>query len=520
MKQATVLDQVRESASEGVAERGDVKRLAAEFRMLPLTQLHESPLNPRKHYEPNAMAELAASIRTSGIITPLVVRPNAGGFEIAAGHRRYRAAKLVDLAEAPCIVRPMSEAEFVEILSIENGRREDLTPLEEADGYRLLMTKAGYTVERIAERIGMSVKYVYDRVKLLQLIPAAQKLLREGTITAGHAILLARLNPKDQARAIGGPKDVERGGLLKYEHVLWDPEHQGRGISAEDGAVKPVSVREFQAWIDEHVKFDKTAVDAMLFPDTVQVIQTATAQAEREKIIQITHEFYVQPDARDAKERIFSERSWKRADGKKKSKSCEHAITGVIVVGPGRGDAFKVCIEKEKCAVHWAAWQRERKQRAGAAARGVPTGTRTAQDSYAAQEAKRKLERARAEAEQARWKKARPAILEALAAAVKKAPTRATGLLAEIVLEQLDMGYGHKDYSADYMPRGTTAEDLVRHAAFRVLMNELQEWSAVDEFPKRAKAFGLDVCKIVDTIAPPKPEPEKPQTSATKKAKT
>ncbi|MBI4636122.1 MAG: ParB/RepB/Spo0J family partition protein [Candidatus Rokubacteria bacterium] len=488
---------------------------APVFQLVPLAQLHESPLNPRKHFDPKSLEELTASITASGIITPLVVRPNAGGFEIAAGHRRYRAAQKAGLTEAPCVVRPMTEAEFVEILSIENGRREDLTPLEEAEGYRLLMTKAGYSVERIAERIGMSVKYVYDRVKLLQLAPAAQTLLRDGTITAGHAILLARLTPKDQARVIGDPKDVERGGLLKYESLLWDPEEQGRPKELE--RVKPVSVRELEAWIDEHVRFDAAKADPMLFAETVGTVTAAKETAE--KIVPITHQPYIDPEAREG--RTFGPRSWKRADGKKGSKPCEHAVTGVIAVGPGRGEAFKVCIDKDKCATHWGA---EKRARARQAARGEMGGSQTgAQDRWEREQAKRQEEQERKEAERARWTKAEPVILQALAAAVKKAPTKARGLLASIVLEHCqDRGYGAKRHDAgDYVPRGTTAEDVLRHAAFTLLAIELRTWQAPEEFPRRAKAFGLDVRKLVDQVAPvPKAKPDSAApTSAPKKTK-
>src|SRR5439155_5611906 len=129
----------------------------------------------------------------------------------------------------------------------------------------------------------------------------------------------------------------------------------------------------------------------------------AAATEQTEKVIQLTHDLYVQAEARDPKERIYGPRSWKRADGKKKARICEHAVTGVVVVGPGRGEAFRVCIAKEKCAVHWAAEQKERKRRADAAARGVPTGPRSAQTTWQREQAKRDAERKQQEAENLRW---------------------------------------------------------------------------------------------------------------------
>src|SRR5712691_691574 len=119
-----------------------------EFKYVPITQLHESPLNPRKLFAPAALAELTASIKAHGVRTPLLVRANAKGYEIAAGHRRYRAAKLAGLAELPAVVQTMEDVEFIELLSFDNLQRQDMTALEEADGYKLLVTKAGYSVEK------------------------------------------------------------------------------------------------------------------------------------------------------------------------------------------------------------------------------------------------------------------------------------------------------------------------------------------------------------------------------------
>jgi ParB family chromosome partitioning protein len=474
---------------------------------LPLDQLHESPLNPRKFYDPVKQADLTTSIRAKGVITPLLVRPNASGFEIAAGHRRYRSAKAAELVHVPAVVREMDDVTFLEILIFENDEREDLHPLEEADGYRTLMTRAGYSVERIAERRGCSVKWVYDRVKLLSLIPEAQRLFRANKFTAGHAILLARLKPEDQKRAIGSKDDdFCEGGLFAPERTLWDPNDEGAGKES----FKPVSVRELEAWIDEHVRFDAKLVDSMLFEQTAAVV--ARAQEAEETIVKITHEHFIPEEARDAKERTYGPRSWKRADGQYKSKPCEFAVTGVVVVGPERGEAFKVCINKEKCKTHWAAEQREKQKRAAS----TSTSDR---DRWAREEEKRKAEQAKRDAERARWKKALPKILEAVAAAVKKAPTRAGGLLGEILIEECADSWQDKGgkKAAEYLARGTTADDLVRHAVFIVLYKEAAvDYGAPERFPKRAKAFGVDVAKILAEVA----LPAKAETSATKPAQT
>jgi ParB/RepB/Spo0J family partition protein len=336
----------------------------ATYQVVPLEQLHESPLNPRKQFNAIKIEELAASIRVQGILSPLLVRPNADGFEIGSGHRRYRASKLAGLGSVPVLSRPMTDEEFLELLTIEQLQHEDLHPLEEAEGYRQLMKTAHYDVARIGARIGKSVKYVYDRVKLLELTPPATKLFLDGKMTAGHAILLARLKPKDQATAI----DPHGRALFEHEFNLRLDDAEG----PHEEPVKPRSVREFSAWIDEHVKFDHKTVDPMLFPETAA--ELATAKEKAAKVVQVTTAHYIDPDARDPKERIFFPMSWKRADGHQKSKACELGVTGVIVAGAGRGTAFTVCIEKEKCAVHWGSEikERTRRQRAAGKAPGKP----------------------------------------------------------------------------------------------------------------------------------------------------
>lgn len=464
------------------------------FTMLPIEELNESALNPRKYFDPVKLKELTDSVRAKGVITPLLVRPAGDiGYEIAAGHRRFRAALAAELVEVPAVVRVMDDVDFLEVLIMENDEREDLHPLEEADGYRTLMTKAGYTVERIAERRGCSVKYVYDRVKLLQLIPEAQKLFRENKFTAGHAILLARLTPADQRRAIGTKDDdYLDGGLFETEESLFDPNDEDE----TEAPLKVKSVREFEAWIAGRVRFDTKAVDQVLFPETAETL--FQAQAQHEKVVHITHEHHVRPEAR-GEGRILGPRSWTRADGQYGTKSCDYAVVGVVVVGPEHGSAFRVCTAKDRCTTHWAEEQkaREKARRAGASTTAVAT-----KDRYALEQAKRQAEQAKRDALEARWKKATPKILEAIAAAVNKAPTKADGLLADIVLAAVTPTWAPKTSEA-LVPRGEGAEDVVRRAAFIVLAHEVASYAAHERFPKRAKAFNVDVAKILDEAAPP-----------------
>lgn len=174
----------------------------ASFERIRIEELFESPLNPRKYFPHDEQQELIDSIKQHGILTPLIARYAEGGFEIAAGHRRFRAAKKAKLSHLPVILRHLTDQEMLEILTIENLQRVDVSELEEASGFQMLIDRAGYDVPRIADRINKSEKYVYDRLKLLTLGEPARKALEEGKINASHGILLARLEPADQKEVL------------------------------------------------------------------------------------------------------------------------------------------------------------------------------------------------------------------------------------------------------------------------------------------------------------------------------
>lgn len=338
------------------------------YALLPIEELHESPLNPRKHFDRAALEELAGSIAAKGILTPLLVRPNAKGFEVGAGHRRLRAAKIVGLGQLPAVVRQMSDADFLELLVVENDQREDVHPLEQAEGYKRLMLLDSYDAKRIAERIGRSEKWVYDRMKLLQLTPLAQQLFLAGKMSAGHAILIARLTKEQQERIVGVDDETyderhlalfqsERGG-----EDLWDPSPAEEKVRAKDpmaryDGYKPVSVRELDAWINEHVRLDPKTVDPFLFPE----VAAAVEQAPKD-LVPLTRETFVQEEARDGKVRTWGPRAWKDVEPKK---PCQYARPGIIVVGPGRGEVLQVCLStnRDKCSVHWSKEKKEAEQR-------------------------------------------------------------------------------------------------------------------------------------------------------------
>jgi ParB/RepB/Spo0J family partition protein len=177
-----------------------------EIRMVPLAELRESPLNPRRYFPEAKMAELVTSMRQSGFRKwlPLLVRPAAdgGALEIAAGTRRFRAARAAGLTEVPCLVRALREEEFLDVLNFDNSGREDVHPLDEASGWHEWMRLGGHGVQDIAARLGRSKEYVYQRLKYADLTEEAQRIFLDGKISAAHAVLIARLTPEQQAKAL------------------------------------------------------------------------------------------------------------------------------------------------------------------------------------------------------------------------------------------------------------------------------------------------------------------------------
>ena len=158
-------------------------------QQVPTERLFPNPDQPRRDFPPEALADLAASIRHKGVIQPLIVRPHPGqdGFEIVAGERRWRAAQLAGLHQLPVLVRDFDDGEVIEVAIIENIQRADLNSVEEALAYRQLMEKFGHTQEKLAEALGKSRSHIANTLRLLNLPESVLDLLRNGKLSAGHA---------------------------------------------------------------------------------------------------------------------------------------------------------------------------------------------------------------------------------------------------------------------------------------------------------------------------------------------
>jgi len=175
-------------------------------RGMPIERIAPNPEQPRRRFDPASLEELAASIREKGILQPIIVRRAPAGpadYQIVAGERRWRAAQMAQLHEVPVIIRDLTQEEAMEIAIIENIQRNDLDPIEEAQGYQRLMERHGRTQEEMATALGKSRSHIANMLRLLRLPTEVQDLLSEGKLTIGHARALITLaDPLEAARTI------------------------------------------------------------------------------------------------------------------------------------------------------------------------------------------------------------------------------------------------------------------------------------------------------------------------------
>jgi ParB family chromosome partitioning protein len=350
----------------GVTEATAVEQ---EFRLLGLDLIEESKTNPRKTFDAKQLDDLTASVKEKGVIVPILVRPIGGTFEVVAGARRFRAAKKAGLDQIPAIIRQLADDQALEAQVIENLQRADVHPLEEAEGYQALIDKHKYDVEMLATKVGKSVSYIYQRLKLCELIPTAKAGFLGGSITAGHAVLIARLQPKDQVDAL----KLASTTVEDYVHGF------GHGIRAA------VSVRALSDWIKNNVHMSLDGApwkkdDAALLPKAgacttcpkragnapelfadVARPQTCTdrtcfneklkahmarlakeVEASGKQVVKITAEY-----SSDEKG-VLGYSQYHKAAGKKR---CDDTAVGFYVDGEKRGQTTDVCTNTE-CRIH------------------------------------------------------------------------------------------------------------------------------------------------------------------------
>lgn len=194
-----------------------------ELRNLPVERLKPGKYQPRTHMDQESLAELAASIKAQGVMQPILVRavdstPGAERYEIVAGERRWRASQLAGLAEVPVLVRSIPDEQALEMALIENIQRENLNPLEEAQGLQRLIDEFGLTHQQAADAVGRSRPAASNLLRLLQLTPAVQELLMSGQLDMGHARALLPLGGAQQVAA--AQRIVQKGLSVREAEQL------------------------------------------------------------------------------------------------------------------------------------------------------------------------------------------------------------------------------------------------------------------------------------------------------------
>ena len=346
-----------------------------------------SPWNTRTVMDDAELDALTEDIKANGINTPLIVRKRETNgdvwYEIAAGHRRHRVAMRLELDALPCIVRELSDVEFLRLLGTDNDQREEVHPLDEAAYYERMRVAVQDEGRRgdlrdVAKLVSRPFLYVYNRHRLTKLAGDLQEHFRKGRITLGHAILLSRLTPEQQKDA----QEDERSGLWQRDGSeqptdLFDGVDRSVDKDDDHGDRKPCSVGELKNWIDRNIRFmpeaDETA--AVLFPETTDAYATARAKSKTRGVVWISRLTQLLPNAKDPSgKRTYGVMSWRRADGKgeanrytgetdKPSKTCDKSVLGIVAAGPGRGESFSVCVARDKCKVHYGKEIREKEKR-------------------------------------------------------------------------------------------------------------------------------------------------------------
>ncbi len=186
-----------------------------------ISLIEANPNQPRKVFEDDKLAELAASIREHGVVQPIIVRPIEGGkYQLIAGERRWRAALLLGLKKIPAVIKHISEAEAREISLVENLQREDLNPLEEAEAYRELLQEYAFTQEGLAKRMGKSRPYIANALRLLGLSEGLKQKVRQGALTTGHAKVLLGVADIEERERVGQNIVEKRLSVREAEQLV------------------------------------------------------------------------------------------------------------------------------------------------------------------------------------------------------------------------------------------------------------------------------------------------------------
>jgi len=361
----------------------------SEYRNLPLLSLTESAANPRRSFDEAALNELAASIRSQGVLSPLLVRPiSQNTYEIVAGARRYRAAQRAGLEHVPVRIVELTDAQALETSIVENLQRRDVHPLDEAQGFAALMRleEPKYSIEQIGAKCGKNPSYVAARLRLTDLAPAAVEAFTKDEIGVGHALLLAKLQPHEQEEALAACWQESYTNGSKPKRIL-------------------LPVRHLQQWIEHNILLELAAApfskeDAQLVPEAGSCVDcpkrtghnvllfegigakhdscsdpscysrkldehVKRAVAAKPKLVQISTAYGQPKDGsatipRNKYVEIRQDKPQRKGEANSPEfKTCRYMTEAIVTEGSEKGELRRVCANPE-CPVHHPKKQHQR----------------------------------------------------------------------------------------------------------------------------------------------------------------
>lgn len=219
------------------------KNESERYRTMKMAHLRANPLQPRNYFAEEALAQLADSIQRKGMLQPILVRPVNGSFEIVAGERRFRAAERIGLEEVPVLVlENLGDREMLELSIIENLQREDLNPIELAEGYRRLLEEFSLTQKELSQRVGKDRSSIANTLRLLNLPDEIRELIRGGKLREGHARAMLALNSqRDQLQLAKRIIDDDLS-VRSIEEIIYGPKRKKRGRSLKLKTPRPIEV--------------------------------------------------------------------------------------------------------------------------------------------------------------------------------------------------------------------------------------------------------------------------------------
>jgi ParB family transcriptional regulator, chromosome partitioning protein len=342
-----------------VSKTAEVPVVTSKLATLPLAQLHESPMNPRKTFDDQAQKNLTESVKVHGVLTALVVREEGEGFyEILGGARRFRAAQDAGLVSVPCQIVVANDKAAFEIVVIDNLQRLDIHPLEEAEGFARLLDSANGDIEGVSDRVSKPTPYIRQRTALLKLITPMKKLFVSGAFQIGHAIQIARLQEPDQKELVswfGRGDEIPSVAALKRhieESVMLDLSKVPWSLKDEDLVKKAGSCETcpkrtgWETDLFSDVKGNR-CTDSVCYKEKMQAHMTGIQkelEAKGQKVVGIYTDYVSKPQ----KGALASDQ-WIEI---KKRQFCDHATKGVVVSGLEAGTVKDICANLEGCKIH------------------------------------------------------------------------------------------------------------------------------------------------------------------------